>query len=67
MGAQIEGVDATGFETEYRFTKDGDLLWFTETTLSKDRKYSYKIEITDRNSVEKVENTVKAHGLDKED
>ena len=67
MGAQIEGVDATGFETEFRFTKDGELLWFTETTLSKDKNYSYKIEITDRNSVEKVENTVKAHGLDKED
>ena len=65
MGAQIEGVDATGFETEYRFDKDGELLWFTETTLSKEKNYSYKIEITERNSVERVENTVKEHGLDK--
>ncbi|MBR1422349.1 MAG: hypothetical protein IJ571_02745 [Ruminococcus sp.] len=65
LGAEIEGIEATGFETEYRFTKEGDLLWFTETTLSKDETYSYKIEITERNSVEKVVNTVKEHGLDK--
>ena len=65
LGAEIEGIEATGFETEYRFTKEGDLLWFTETTLSKDETYSYKIEITERNSVEKVVNTIKEHGLDK--
>jgi hypothetical protein len=65
LGADIEGVKATGFETEYRFTDGGELLWFTETTYSKDETYSYKIEITERNSVDKVENTVKAHGLDK--
>ncbi|MBQ7069727.1 MAG: hypothetical protein IJM87_00400 [Ruminococcus sp.] len=66
LGADIEGIKATGFETEYCFEKDGELKWFTETTFSKDKTYCYKIEITERNSVDKVENTVKEHNLDKD-
>lgn len=61
IGAQVENGEVTGFRAEYLFDKDGGLLYFTETTDARengaDKQYSYRVDITDKNSVERVENT----------
>lgn len=61
ISAEAESGEVTGFSAEYFF--DGDkLLYFTETTQTQEngetKEYSYKVEITEKNSVDKVENTV---------
>ncbi|MBR1862989.1 MAG: hypothetical protein IJ806_02730 [Ruminococcus sp.] len=62
IGASVENGQVTEFWTDYYF-KDGELLYFVETTGAEDEgkelSYSYKIEITEKNSVKKVENTAK--------
>lgn len=63
IGAQVEEGEVTGFTAEYFFDEDGSLEYFTETTEAqvdgKTEVYAYKIEITEKNSVGTVENTVK--------
>ena len=63
IGAKAEKGEVTGFETEYFFDGDGSLEYFTETTEAdvegKSETYVYKVEITEKNSVDTVENTVK--------
>lgn len=62
IGATSESGEVTGFSVEYFFDKNGELLYFVENTNvkedGKDKTYSYKVEITEKNSVENVENTV---------
>ena len=60
--AEAEHGEVTSFRADYYF-RDDELLYFVETTGTKedgeDKEYSYKVEITEKNSVGKVENTVK--------
>ncbi len=50
------------FSVDYYFDVDGELLYFIENsaleTDGKTNKHSYKVEITDKNEVSKVPNTV---------
>lgn len=61
IGAQAEEGNVTGFKAEY-FFKGDDLLYFIETTEcdedGEQKEYSYKVEITEKNSVGKIDNTV---------
>lgn len=62
IGARTEdGGEVTDFATDYYFDQNGGLIYFTETTQAKengeDKTYEYKVEITEKNSVNKVENT----------
>lgn len=61
IGATTEEGDVTGFSAEYYFDSDEKLMYFVETTNTKvdgvEKDYSYKVEITQRNEVEKVEDT----------
>lgn len=61
IGAQAEKGAVTGFKAEY-FFKGDQLLYFIESTESEEdgekKEYSYKVEITEKNSVGKIENTV---------
>ena len=69
IGAEVENGEVTGFTAEYFFDDDGGLEYFTETTTSecdgKEEIYAYKVDITEKNSVDKVENTVKQFMDDK--
>ncbi|MBR1765023.1 MAG: hypothetical protein IJ746_06465 [Ruminococcus sp.] len=62
--AQAESGTVTAFRTDYYF-KGEELLYFTETTETDEdgthRVHSYKVEITERNAVKKIENTVKGY------
>ena len=62
--AKAESGTVTDFRTDFYF-RDGELLYFTETTETDEdgihRVHSYKVEITEKNAVEKVENTVKPY------
>ncbi len=62
--AEVEHGDVTDFRADYYFKGD-ELLYFVETTEADDngehKVYSYKVEIKDKNSVGKVENTVKKY------
>lgn len=63
MGAEVENGTVTGFSADYYF--DGEeLLYFLETTTAQEngqeKVYSYKVEITEKNSVEKIEDPTKA-------
>ena len=61
ISPELEEGEATAFYADYYFKGD-ELLYFTEQTnvIIDDEKYtySYKIEITDKNAVERVENPV---------
>ncbi|MBR6045566.1 MAG: hypothetical protein IKP47_08030 [Ruminococcus sp.] len=63
IGAQAESGEVTGFSADYYFKGD-ELLYFVETTDTLEdgaaKHYAYKVEITEKNAVEKVENTVLA-------
>ena len=63
IDAQVEDGEVTGFTAEYFFDENGGLEYFTETTEAqvdgRTEVYAYKIEITEKNSVGTVENTVK--------
>ena len=58
---ELEEGEATAFYADYYF-KDDELLYFTETTEAKvdgrGKTYEYKIEIKDKNSVERIENPI---------
>ncbi len=58
---ELEEGEATAFYADYYFKGD-ELLYFTETTEAKvdgeGKTYAYKIEIKDKNSVERVENPI---------
>ncbi|MBR6873229.1 MAG: hypothetical protein IKN17_06960 [Ruminococcus sp.] len=64
IGASTESGKVTGFSADYYFKGD-ELLYFVETTTAQEdgaeKVYSYKVEITDKNAVDKVENTVKEY------
>ncbi|MGN0601110.1 MAG: hypothetical protein ACI4I7_00210 [Oscillospiraceae bacterium] len=45
------------FSVDYYFDSDDNLLYFIETSVIDSQKHSYKVEITEKNSVDKVENT----------
>ena len=61
IGATVPEGEVTGFRAEYVFDENEDLLYFVETTDAKSgeeaKQYSYRVDITQRNAVEKVENT----------
>lgn len=63
IGAELEEGEVTGFTAEYFFDENGSLEYFTETTEAqvdgRTEVHAYKIEITEKNSVGTVENTVK--------
>ena len=63
IGAKVEDGEATGFTAEYYFDENGGLEYFTETTKAecggKSETFAYKVEITEKNSVDTVENTVR--------
>lgn len=58
------------FTAEYFFDKDEKLLYFVETSVldndGKEERYSYKIEITEENSVGSIENVVQKIREEKE-
>ncbi|WP_028511122.1 hypothetical protein [Ruminococcus sp. NK3A76] len=62
ISPELEEGEATAFYADYYF-KDDELLYFTETTEvkidGKEKKYQYKVEIMDKNKVERVENPIK--------
>lgn len=60
IGATAESGKVTGFRADFYF--DGqELLYFTETTdveeSGQDKEYSYRVDITEKNSVGTIENT----------
>lgn len=66
IGADTEEGEVEDFTVKYYFDKDGNLSYFMEITQVKTtdengnevvKTYPYKIEITQKNSVQKVENT----------
>lgn len=63
ISPELDEGRATAFYADYYFNKDDELLYFTETTeadVEGEKKiYAYKIEITEKNAVERVENPVK--------
>lgn len=65
IGAQVEEGEVTGFTVEYYFDDNGGLDHFTETTEAEldggTKVYAYRIDITEKNSVGTVENTVKPY------
>lgn len=61
LGEDIDEIGATSFSTTYYFDKDGGLEYFTENTQTKDGSYNYRVEITEKNSVDKIENKVEAY------
>ncbi|SEK35719.1 hypothetical protein [Ruminococcus albus] len=69
IGAKVEDGEVTGFTAEYYFDNDGKLEYFTETTTSetdgKEQTYAYRVDITEKNSVGTVENTVNQFMNDK--
>ena len=62
IGAQAESGEVTGFSADYSFKGD-ELRYFVETTKvledGAEKVYAYRVEITEKNAVEKVVNTVK--------
>ncbi len=64
IGAEAESGKVTAFSADYYF-KGEELLYFSETTEVEEngeaKKYAYKVEITEKNSVDKVPNTVKPY------
>ena len=62
IGAKSESGEVKAFSADYWF-KGEELQYFVETTTVEDngekKDYSYKVEITEKNAVGKVENTVK--------
>ena len=69
IGAKVEEGEVTGFRAEYYFDEDGELEYFTEITDAENNgekeTYAYRIDITEKNSVDKVENTVEQFIKDK--
>lgn len=63
IAPELDEGKAVAFYADYYFKGD-ELLYFTETTEAEvdgsKKTYCYKIEILDKNSVERVENPVKA-------
>ncbi|EGC04357.1 conserved domain protein [Ruminococcus albus 8] len=63
IGAQVEEGSVKGFRAEYMFDNDGKLKYFDEITDAENNgsavTYDYRVEITQQNSVDTVENTVK--------
>ncbi len=59
------GEGTKAFSADYYFDDEGNLLWFVESSTIKtddmDKNYVYKVEITDKNAVDKVENTVEKY------
>lgn len=62
IGATSDEGDVTGFYAKFYFDKDEKLLYFTEETVvdndGKEIKHSYKVEITEQNAVEDIENPI---------
>ena len=61
MGKDAEEIGTKGFSTTYFCDKDGELEYFTENTVTKDAQYNYRVDITERNSVDKIENNVEQY------
>jgi len=61
LGKDAEEIGTKGFSTTYFFDKDGELEYFTENTVTKDAQYNYRVDITERNSVDKIENNVEQY------
>lgn len=61
LGKDAEEIGTKGFSTTYFFDKDGGLEYFTENTVTKDAQYNYRVDITERNSVDKIENNVEQY------
>jgi hypothetical protein len=65
IAAEAEDGEVTGFTVKYLFDKDGELVNFTEITDTESggekKQYSYRVEITEKNSVKDVENTTEQY------
>lgn len=61
LGEDAEEIGTTGFSTTYYFDKDGKLEYFTENTQADKDSYNYRIDITEQNSVDKIENKAKEY------
>lgn len=61
LGKDAEEIGTKGFSTTYFFDKDGELEYFTENTVTKNSQYNYRVDITERNSVDKIENNVEQY------
>ena len=61
LGKDAEEIGTKGFSTTYFFDKDGELEYFTENTVTKNAQYNYRVDITERNSVDKIENNVEQY------
>lgn len=59
--AEAEKGDVIGFTADYYFDGDKELLYFVETTYTdedgEEKVYAYRVDITEKNSVDKIENT----------
>lgn len=68
IGASVDEGQVTGFSVQYCFDENDELMYFTEVTEAQadgeDKVYSYKVEITQQNSVDKVENTTEQFKTD---
>lgn len=61
INAEAEKGDVIGFTADYYFDGDDELLYFVETTYTdedgEEKSYAYRVDITDKNNVDKIENT----------
>jgi len=64
INAQSESGKVTGFSADYYF-KGEELQYFVETTETEEdgqkKTYAYRVDITEKNAVQTVENTVKQY------
>lgn len=51
----------TAFSADYYFDKDENLLYFVEVSVVGGKEYKYRVDITEKNAVEKIENTVEKY------
>ncbi len=53
--------NVSAFSADYYFDKDEKLLYFVETSVADGKEYKYRVDITEKNAVGKIENTVEKY------
>ena len=61
LGKDAEEIGTRSFPQPIFFDKDSELECFTENTVTKNARYNYRVDITERNSVDKIENNVEQY------
>ncbi len=59
---EVLGTSLAEFQTTYKFDKDGNFVFFTQSNSDGKTEYSYMIEVMDVNAVDKIENPADSAG-----